>query len=190
MKLPRSILFTAVLASGVLLTTTATAQQQSQQQARGYAAYNHLSIGIDDHDGGESIVVEGAYEFNSPYYVSGYYRNYDNDGSGSGDALNLKLARYFWLSSGLTADAGVRVGQVDFGPVDSNFWGLEANLRQRIKQFEFYGGLGWIDYSDAGSDNQYQIGVNYYLDSRTSVGIGYQDSEYGDGIRFRGSYHF
>lgn len=191
MKLQHSVLSVALLTAGIALAGTAHAQtQQNQTQHRGNAAYNYFGIGVSDHDGGDSIVVEGSYEFKSPYVVSGYYRNFDNDAGSSSDALSIKLSRYFWLSSGLTADVGVRAGNVDFGAIDSNFWGVEGNLRQRIEQFEFYGGIGWVDYTDAGSDNQYQFGVNYYIDSNLSVGVGYQDSEYGDGVRFRGSYHF
>ncbi|WP_417684377.1 hypothetical protein [Pseudidiomarina gelatinasegens] len=191
MKLQQSVLCATLFASSLVLTGTAAAQsQQNQTQQHRHSAYNYASVGVADHDGGDSIVVEGSYEFKSPYFVSGYYRNFDNDAGSSADSLSAKLGRYFWLNSGLTADVGVRVGRVDFGPVDSNFWGVEANLRQRVDQFEFYGGLGWVDYTDAGSDNQYQFGVNYYIDSNLSVGVGYQDSEYRDGVRFRGSYHF
>lgn len=191
MKLQQSVLCATLFASSLVLTGTAAAQsQQNQTQQHRHSAYNYASVGVADHDGGDSIVVEGSYEFKSPYFVSGYYRNFDNNAGSSADSLSVKLGRYFWLNDGLTADVGVRAGRVDFGPVDSNFWGVEANLRQRVDQFEFYGGLGWVDYTDAGSDNQYQFGVNYYIDSNLSVGVGYQDSEYGDGVRFRGSYHF
>lgn len=189
MKLQLSIISAALLTSSLVLTADAQAQQQ-QNQRQGYAAYNYVGVGVADHDGGDSIVVEGSYEFKSPYFVSGYYRNFDNDFGSSSDALSMKLGRYFWLNEGLTADVGLRLGHVDFGNVDSNFWGVEGNLRQRVDQFEFYGGIGWIDYTDGGSDNQYQFGVNYYIDANLSVGVGYQDSEYGDGIRLRGSYHF
>lgn len=196
MKLQVSVLSAAIatvsLVSAGLFSGSALAQQQqqTQQQSRGYAAYNYVGAAVADHDGGDSILLEGSYEFKSPYFVSGYYRNFDNDFGSSNDVIAAKLGRYFWLSQGLTADAGLRMGHVDFGQNDTGFWGVEANLRQRIEQFEFYGGLGWVDYFDAGSDNQYQFGVNYYINSDVSVGVGYQDSEFGDGVRLRGSYHF
>lgn len=184
------ILLSIPVAVATLFAAPGQAQSVQTQTQPSYSAYNYFGVGINNHDNGDSIVVEGSYAFKAPYFVSGYYRNFDNDVGGSADAFNLKLGRYFWLGNGLTADFGVCAGYVDFGPVDSNFYGFEGTLRQRIDQFEFYGGIGWIDYTDGGSDNQYQIGVNYYLDSNMSIGIGYQDSEYGDGIRFRGSYHF
>lgn len=187
MKLHQVLLSIPVV---TLTLLAAPSQAQTAPSQPNYSAYNYLGIGINDHDNGDSLVLEGSYAFKAPYFVSGYYRNFDNDAGGSNDAFNIKLGRYFWLNNGLTADFGVRAGHVDFGPVDSNFYGVEGNLRQRINQFEIYGGIGWIDYTDGGSDNQYQVGVNYYLDTNLSIGVGYQDSEYGDGIRFRGSYHF
>lgn len=187
MSLQKHVLTVAILASSALFVGSATAQQQ---QPQGYSAYNYVGLSVNDHDGGDSLVVEGSYEFKSPYFVSGYYRNFDNDFGSSNDAIGFKLGRYFWLNQGLTADAGIRAGNVDFGSVDSAFWGIEANLRQRVDQFEFYGGIGWVDYTEGGTDNQYQFGVNYYINSDISVGVGYQDSEFGDGVRLRGSYHF
>jgi len=113
MKLQHSVLSVALLTAGLALAGTASAQtQQNQTQHQGYAAYNYFGVGVADHDGGDSIVVEGSYEFKSPYFVSGYYRNFDNDAGSSSDALSIKLGRYFWLSSGLTADVGVRAGHV------------------------------------------------------------------------------
>ncbi|PWW14519.1 MULTISPECIES: hypothetical protein [Pseudidiomarina] len=191
MKLLNKIMLSMVATGAVMASSASFAQSSNDAQTSPrYSAYNYGSIGITNHDGGDSIIAQGSYEFSSPYYVSGYYRNFDSDTAGSNDAFGIKLARYFWLSQGLTADLGVRAGNVDWGPVDSSFWGVEGILRQRIDQFEVYAGAGWVDYSDAGTDNQYQVGVNYYLQNNLSVGVGYQDDEFGDGLRLRASYHF
>ncbi len=190
MTLQKNLVVSLLIAGGMLASTTAFAQNANTNSQRGHSAYNYASLGIADHDGGDSIIAEGSYTFNSPYFVGGYYRNFDTNSSSSADALAVRLGRYFWLNNGLTADFSGRVGHIDIGPFDSNFYGIEGNLRQRVDQFEFYGGLGWVNYTSGGSDNQYQIGVNYFIDSNLSVGVGYQDSEFGDGIRLRASYHF
>lgn len=155
-------------------------------------AFNFLSAGVADHDGGgDSIIVEGSYQFNSPWFISGYLRDGDDGPFGDGrDAQGLKFGRYVWLSDNLVADFSGRLGQVDFGPEDSGFWGVEGNLRTRIDRFEIYGGLGWVDYTDAGSDNQYQFGTRFYITPEFAVGARYQDSEFGDGLRVEASYHF
>lgn len=180
----------ALLVSSLLIACAAT-DTAAQEKPRTQPAYNYASVSFADYDGGDALTIEGGLEFNSPYFVSGHYRNIDSNAtSGSRDSFGLNLGRYFWLNSGLIADVQARVGRVDFGPLDSNYWGAEANLRQRVDQFEFYAGVGYLNYTDAGSDNIYQFGVNYFLNQNTSVGVGYQDSEYGDGVRLRASYHF
>jgi len=179
-----------LLVSSLLLLSFATSTA-AQDKPRTQPAYNYANLSFSDYDGGDALTIEGGVEFNSPYFVAGHYRNIDSNAtSGSRNSFGVNFGRYFWLNTGLIADVQARVGRVDFGPLDSNYWGAEANLRQRIDQFEFYGGVGYLNYTDAGSDNIYQLGVNYFLNQNMSVGIGYQDSEYGDGVRLRASYHF
>jgi hypothetical protein len=155
-------------------------------------AYNFISAGVADHDGDDdSLIIEGSYQFNSPWFISGYLRDGDDGPFGNGrDAQGLKLGRHVWLSDNVVADFSGRLGNVDFGPEDSAYWGVEGNLRTRIDRFEIYAGLGWVDYTDAGSDNQYQFGTRFYVTPEFAVGARYQDSEFGDGIRLEASYHF
>lgn len=48
-------------------------------------AFNFLSAGVADHDGGgDSIIVEGSYQFNSPWFISGYLRDGDDGPFGDG----------------------------------------------------------------------------------------------------------
>ncbi|KFZ28813.1 hypothetical protein IDAT_06315 [Pseudidiomarina atlantica] len=155
-------------------------------------AFNYLSGGFHDHDGGgDSVVIEGSYTFNNPWFVSGYLRDGDDGPFGDGrDAQGIKLGRYLWLNHNLVADFSGKLGHVDFGGADSAYWGVEGNLRTRIDRFEIYGGLGWVDYTDAGSDSQYQFGTRFYISPQFAVGARYQDSEFGDGLRIEASYHF
>lgn len=155
-------------------------------------AYNFLSAGVADHDdAGDSIIIEGSYEFNSPWFVSGYLLDGDDGPFGNDrNAQGLKVGRYIWLNNNLVADFSGRLGRVDFGQVDTGYWGVEGNLRTRIDRFEIYGGLGWVDYTDAGSDSQYQMGTRFYITPEFAVGARYQDSDFGDGLRIEASYHF
>ncbi|MDN7136363.1 hypothetical protein [Pseudidiomarina terrestris] len=185
----------AIVSAFAMLTAPTLAQSQDSSPFKApqtRQAFNFISLGVADHDADDnSIILEGSYEFNAPWFVSGYLRDGDEGPFGDGrDAQGLKFGRYLWLNHNLVADFSGRLGQVDFGPEDSAYWGVEGNLRTRIDRFELYAGLGWVDYMDAGSDSQYQFGSRFYLTPEFAVGARYQDSEFGDGLRIDVSYHF
>ncbi|RUO60621.1 hypothetical protein CWI71_07100 [Pseudidiomarina insulisalsae] len=184
-----------VMVTALAAATPALAHTQNQspfESPQTQRAFNFLSAGIADHDhGADSIIIEGSYQFSSPWFVSAYVRDGDDGPFGNGrDAQGLKLGRYLWLSDTVIADFSGRVGNVDFGVDDSGYWGVEGNLRTRIDRFELFAGLGWVDYTDAGSDSQYQFGTRFYVTPEFAVGARYQDSEFGDGLRIEASYHF
>lgn len=183
-----------VLGSSVVCMNAAMAQQSGSPQT--VSAYDYIGLQLNDHDqGDDSLSVHGSYSFQNPFFVNGYYRNLDSDNFGSNrHAYGVGFGRYWWLENGigngLWFDVQGRLGRIDFGQADTNFWGVDANLRQRIDQFEIYGGIGYRDYTDAGDDTVYQFGLDYYLNSDFSVGVGYEDSEFGDGLKIKASYHF
>ncbi|CAB0150320.1 hypothetical protein PSI9734_00872 [Pseudidiomarina piscicola] len=195
MKTLSKVMSLSLVLTGMIAVTPAIAQSQDNtpfEAPKTRPAFNFLSVGVADHDdSGDSLVVEGSYEFNSPWFISGYLRDGDDGPFGNGrDAQGLKFGRYVWLNHNLVADFSGRFGHVDFGQADSAYWGVEGNLRTRIDRFELYAGLGWVDYTDAGSDNQYQLGGRFYITPEFAVGARYQDSEFGDGLRLEASYHF
>lgn len=183
------------VASTLAVVTPSFAQTQNNapfEAPEVNSAYNFISAGIADHDSGDDgFILEGSYQFNSPWFVGGYFRDGDDGFQGNDrDAYGMKLGRHLWLSDTVLADFSGRVGHVDFGGFDTSYWGVEGNLRTRIDRFEIYGGLGWVDYNDAGDDTQYQFGTRFYINPQFAVGARYQDSEFGDGIRLEASYHF
>lgn len=183
-----------VFGSSIVCIDSAVAQQSTART--NVPAYNYIGLKLNDHDNSDdSLSLMGSVSFQSPFFVNGYYRNIDEDAFGSDrDSYGIGIGRYWWLDSGIADglwfDLQGRFGQIDFGPDDTNFWGADANLRQRIDQFELYGGIGYRDYSDAGDDTVYQFGLDYYLNSAFSVGVGYEDSEFGDGLTIKANYHF
>src|SRR5690606_41230813 len=121
------ILLSIPVAVATLFAAPGQAQSVQTQTQPSYSAYNYFGVGINNHDNGDSIVVEGSYAFKAPYFVSGYYGNFDNDVGGSADAVNLKLGRYFWLGNGLSVGFGVRAGYVACGTVGSVVFRFECD---------------------------------------------------------------
>ena len=194
MKTLSKVVSFASFSTALLLAAPSFAQNKNEpfEAPQTSQAFNYLSGGFHDHDGGgDSVVIEGSYTFNNPWFVSGYLRDGDDGPFGDGrDAQGLKVGRYMWLNHNLVADFSGKLGHVDFGGPDSAYWGVEGNLRTRIDRFELFAGLGWVDYTDAGSDSQYQFGTRFYVTPQFAVGARYQDSEFGDGLRLEASYHF
>src|SRR5690606_15912282 len=110
-----SMMKPVVLVSSLVALAVAIPSAQAQQQPRTQPAYNYANISFADYDGGDALIIEGGVEFKSPYFVSGHFRNVDNDAlSSSRNSFGVNAGRYFWLNTGLIADVQARVGRVDF----------------------------------------------------------------------------
>ncbi|EKE84214.1 hypothetical protein [Idiomarina xiamenensis] len=187
----KSVWILSTLMSGVLLSPLASAQN-----ADPLPNYTYAGLAIEDNDdfrdADTGFKIDGSYELQQQYFVSGYYRNLDSDGIDSNsdyDSFNVTGGRYFVLQNGFVVDAGVRLGHVDYGD-STNFWGAEANVRKRLGMFEVYGGASWVDYTSAGSDTQYKLGGRAFVTPALAFGVEANDSEFGDALALTAQYNW
>ncbi|RUO65086.1 hypothetical protein SAMN06297229_1557 [Pseudidiomarina planktonica] len=179
----------AILAlSTTAFSGTVLAEQQPDFNYIGVAAENNNEYSGSD----TGLRFEASYELQDRYFLSGYYRTLGNNGFSNDDfnSFAVKGGRYFGLADGLTADFSVKAGNVDYDVDDSNFYGIEANLRQRIGMFEVHGGLGWVDYTDGGTDTQYIVGGRAFITPALAIGVDFNDSEFGEGWLLTARYHW
>lgn len=178
---------------GTLLGNQAMAQSQDP-----LPHYTYVGLGVEDNDdyrGADTgIRIDGSYELQNRYFLSGYYRNFDVDAFDRSDSLSsfaAQFGRYFTLDHGFRIDVSGRVGHVDYGNGDTNLWGVSSNIRKRLGgMFEVHGGLAWVDYTSGGSDLQRNVGGRAYITPDFAVGIDLSDSEFGDTWMVTARYNF
>jgi len=179
----------ALVAGGALFSANAAAEQQPDYTYIGLSAEDN-----NDYPGADTgLRLDLSYELQDRYFVGGYFRSLGNDGFNNNNdfySFAVEGGRYFGLADGLTADITGKVGRVDYDIDHSNFYGVAGNLRQRIGMFEVHGGIGWVDYTSAGSDTQYVIGGRAFITPDLAVGVDYNESEFGDGWMLTARYHW
>ncbi|RUO78921.1 hypothetical protein CWI84_10255 [Idiomarina tyrosinivorans] len=177
------------------LSANSAFAQQAPQSAGSSKTYAEFAIeDFDDIPADNGIRLQGSYDIGNDIFVSGYYRRADADNGSDPDSFAVSAGKYFslgrGLADGLSLDLGATAGRVDFGAADSSFYGVQANISQRIDMFEFHAGTRWIDYTDGDDDLQANIGARMMLNSQWSVGLDFAETELGDlwGINARYSF--
>lgn len=181
---------------GTGFASSAFAQNTDQVRS---PSYNFVGLAAEDADvaGADTgFKLDGSFELSNRYFISGYGRFLDADGIGVDDPTSFAVegGRYFGLGNGLVADFKGRLGNVDFGAADSNFYGVQANLRQRLHMFnlnmiEVNAGVGFTRYT--GFDDtefEHSYGARAYVTPALAVGVDYVDSEFGDSWMLTGRY--
>lgn len=162
---------------------------QSPGPGYGYIEAGYLNVEPDDFDGsGDSYYGEASIGILKNFHVSGRYITGDY-----ADNIDLSFWRFAAGWHGLLGEKADVVAEATWNDqevddVSDDGIGLTAGIRWRfIKLFEVDGFAHWTDYSDAGSQDSYEVRGIFYV-WRLGIGaagtLSSEDTRYNAFVRF------
>lgn len=182
----------AALAAGLLVTFSVSSQAITLTQP----SYTHVSAAYTNgNNNTRGLFIDVEYELQHKFYVTGTFQN-SKYSSTQGQTfresiIDLGLGKYFTIADGLTFDTSASFGRYtpssslfDSG---SNFYTLNAGIRNRFEAFETRLGYRHIKFSGRDADQGIVASAWYYPTPQMSVGITFNDvyskSTWGFGAR-------
>jgi hypothetical protein len=181
------------LSIGALMLSSATAMAEGPSYS--YIQANYEKVDIDGGDG-DGFRVAGSVEINDSWFVFAGYGSsdideglirFDLDRTTLGGGWNSAISeRTDWFVTLAYVDVGL--GGTGFPSRSDNGIGANVGIRSMLNpNFEFYGSLGYADFSERGDVTVVAAGLWYTVGGNVALGFDIEaDSDitsYGIGIR-------
>lgn len=164
--------------------------------------YSYLELGwmqseFDDVDvDGDGFGLRGSMEFTSALHGFVSYSDQSYDFDIDGEFIEIGLG-YAW-SMTPNVDIVGRIAYLDtsfdipgFGEVSDDGFALGGYLRGKpMQSLELTGGIDLVDYSDGGSDEQFNVGARYFFTKQFAAGLDVQFNDFGTAYTLGGRMTF